>query len=73
MRGEAQRVAVVEVASQTDGTLTEKYKPTLPRGWVLGHLDPQFNWLVETPVLLNLKDGIVESVLPRQQLVHHDG
>jgi len=46
----------------------------VPRGATSGHLDPSIQWNAETPIVLTLNDGIVESYttdLPRIEVTEH--
>ena len=57
--GTSQRVVVLEVApSDAAGGAS----PAIPNTWLFRALDRRQNWLIETPVILELSDGVVRAV-----------
>jgi len=57
--GTSKRVVVIEVAPSE---IAGGAGPAIPDAWLFRALDRTQNWLVETPVILELTDGVVRAV-----------
>ncbi|MBX9790444.1 MAG: hypothetical protein K2Y37_16110 [Pirellulales bacterium] len=64
--GTSQRVVVIEVSpgdvEVSRGDIAGGAGPAIPDAWLFRALDRRQTWLVETPVIVELADGIVRAV-----------